>query len=167
MTADRSGWSKLRDLVASIRVAMMTTTDHEGNLTSRPMLALLREHDDAIWFMTQTGTEKLSEIAGDTRVNLAFVGSQGECVSVSGRVTVSRDVDVIEELWHPTYRAWFPEGKDDERLMLMRVTVDRADYWQAPTSRVVRIIGMATALVTGKPYETAERERIVSADPKR
>jgi len=156
-----SGWTKLKELISSTAVGMMTTIGADGSLTARPMLPLLREGDDAIWFMTQSETAKLQDIADDSRVNLSLIGPDGEYVSISGRATSSRDRAVIDELWHPTYRAWFPGGEDDERLMLLRLIVDHADYWHAPTSRVVRLFGMVKALVTRTPYETAVRQRLV------
>jgi general stress protein 26 len=156
-----TGWIKLKELISSINVGMMTTIGADGHLTARPMLPLLRDADDAIWFMTESETGKLRDIAGDSRVNLSLVGADGEFLSISGRATPSRDRSVIQELWHPTYRAWFPGGQDDERLMLVRVVVERADYWNAPTSRVVRLLGMVKALVTRTPYETAVRQRLV------
>ncbi len=166
MKAEESGWPKLRKVVSSLRIAMMTTVNADGHFSSRPMLALLRDGDDAIWFMTRSATEKVAEIVGDTRVHLAFVGSNGDFLSVSGRAMARHDREVIAELWHPTYRAWFPDGRDDEQLMLLRVRVDHADYWDAPTSRVVRLVGMVKAAATGVPYETAERQRIIAAEPK-
>jgi general stress protein 26 len=161
MASDQSGWITLKDLVSSIGIGMMTTIDADGSLTGRPMLPLLRDGDQAIWFMTQTYTGKVRDIADQARVNLALVGSRGEFVSVSGRATLSRDRQAIEELWHPSYRAWFPGGQDDERLMLVRLAVDHADYWQAPPSRIVRLYGMLKALVTRMPYETAVRRRLL------
>ena len=38
-------------------------------------------------------------------------------------------------------------------MTLVRVDVDRADYWETPTSRVVRLVEAVTAMVTGTPYE--------------
>jgi general stress protein 26 len=142
---------------------MMTSIAADGNFNSRPMLALLRDGDDSLWFITRSPTEKLAEIAKDTRVHLAFMGSNSDFLSVSGHATALRDRAIVAELWHPTYRAWFPDGQNDDTLILLQVLVDRADYWDAPTSRVVRLVGMVKALATGTPYETAERQPIVPA----
>jgi len=40
----------------------------------------------------------------------------------------------------PTYRAWFPEGKDDREAAVIRVAVDRIEYWEPPSNRVVRLV---------------------------
>jgi general stress protein 26 len=41
-------------------------------------------------------------------------------VSVAGRAWLLRDRAKIDELWSPLYKAWFPDGKDDPELALLR-----------------------------------------------
>jgi general stress protein 26 len=52
----------------------------------------------------------------------------------------------MEELWSPLHRAWFPKGLDDPNIALLQVEVDRAEYWDSPSSKVVQLIGLAKAL---------------------
>jgi hypothetical protein len=44
-------------------------------------------------------------------------------------------------------QAWFPGGKDDPRLGLLRVIVDHGEYWDA-TGRVVPFFSMLKAALT-------------------
>jgi general stress protein 26 len=148
----------IEELVERIPVAMMTTIDRGQQLTSRPMLAV-ETAGQVVWFLTRADTNKLTEISADARVNLAFVGSSGEYASVSGRATVSDDRHMVERLWNPTYRAWFPEGREDPDIVLLRISVERADYWETSSSRVQRLFGVVKAMVTGEPYEI-EKESI-------
>jgi hypothetical protein len=39
-----------------------------------------------------------------------------------------------KELWDPNYQTWFPAGPTDPHLALIRVRVERAEYWDAPFS---------------------------------
>ena len=32
---------------------------------------------------------------------------------------------------------WFPEGKDDPEIALLRVNLEKAEYWDSPSSTVV------------------------------
>ncbi len=66
----------------------------------------------------------------------------------------------MEQLWSPFVKAWFPEGLDDPRLALLKVTADSAEYWNAPSSRVVRLVGLAKALITGEQYDAGENRKI-------
>ena len=56
---------------------------------------------------------------------------------VAGTATALRDPE-LRQLWRPTYRAWFPDGKYDGEATALRVSVCRVDYWEPPRSRVVR-----------------------------
>ena len=57
-------------------------------------------------------------------------------------------------------KAWFPKGLDDPELALLKVTVEKAEYWDSPSSAVVHLVGLAKALVTGKHYRPGENEKI-------
>jgi general stress protein 26 len=54
----------------------------------------------------------------------------GNCnLVVTGTVTL-REQGPIQRLWQPTYRAWFPDGREDREATVLLVTVDRVDYWE-------------------------------------
>jgi hypothetical protein len=42
------------------------------------------------------------------------------------------DSKKVEDLWDPSYQRWFPGGPSDPGLALIRVRVERAEYWDAP-----------------------------------
>ena len=74
---------------------------------------------------------------------------------MAGSAQLSRDPELIGRLWRPTYRAWFPEGKADRQAAVIRVAVERIDYWEPPGSRLVRLVEAATAVLTRRAVETA------------
>ena len=43
---------KLRELIKDIKYAMLTTTEDDGTLRSRPMATLQTEFDGDLWFFT-------------------------------------------------------------------------------------------------------------------
>ncbi|MES3037662.1 MAG: hypothetical protein V4736_07115 [Bdellovibrionota bacterium] len=42
----------------------------------------------------------------------------------------------------------------------MKVTVDRAEYWDSPSSTMVKLMGVTKALLTGQRYEGGENKKI-------
>ena len=151
----------LASMIKEIRTAMLTTVEADGSLRSRPMETQEREFDGTLWFFTADDSPKIEEIEKEHQVNLTYAepGSQ-KYVSISGRATLVRDRKMMEELWTPFVKAWFPEGLDDPRLALLKVTADNAEYWSAPPSAVVRMVGLAKALITGEQYDAGENEKI-------
>jgi general stress protein 26 len=161
---DAEGRTTFRELIRRTPVGMMTTFDAAGRLVSRPMRALLLDGSDDVWFLTQRRSATVSELSADPRAGVSFIGADGDYLSVAGRVTQPNEPGIIDQLWQPTYRAWFPGGREDPDLQVLRMEVECADYWDAPTSRAVRVLGMIRAVATGRPYETAERQHLLGDD---
>lgn len=152
------GMQKIVDLIKGIGPGMLTTPDHQGVLTSRPMMPLEVDANGAIWFFTKPSSDKEAP-AG--KVNLAFADtSDSKYVSISGSSTLIFDRAKVEELWSPAAKPWFPEGKDDPSLALLRVDVDDAEYWDSNASRMVRMLAMAASAVSGKPVGMGENRTV-------
>lgn len=153
---------KVSDMIEDIRIAMMTTVDEQGNLVSRPMAALQVDEDGTIWFFTKRSSPKVGQIDNNQhKVNLAFADvSDADYVSVSGTAQELDDRTKVNELWNPQAKAWFPKGKDDPELILLKVHIDMAEYWNASDSTMVRLFQQATAAITGNPPKMGENEKV-------
>jgi general stress protein 26 len=152
---------KLKDKIKDIDFTMMTTVDEDGSLRSRPMSTQEVTDNGEIWFFTGYESGKSHEIEQDSHVNLSYSKpSDNLFVSVSGKATLSRDKAKIDELWTPELKAWFPEGKDDPNVGLIKVTIDKAEYWDSPNSAVVHLIGVVKATLTGESYDPGENKKI-------
>lgn len=164
--SDRTGdIKKLHDMVKDIRFAMLTTVEEDGTLRSRPMATQEFEFDGDLWFFTSADATKVNEVQHEHHVNVSYAEPKDQkYVSVSGTAQLIRDKSKIEELWNPLFKAWFPDGLNDPQLSLLKVSVDKAEYWDSPSSKVVRLLGFAKALVTGKqignPGDNAKIEGI-------
>ncbi len=154
---------KVKDLVESIRIAMMTTLNESGNLVSRPMVVQEMDADGTIWFFTKKSSPKIDQIEHHgQRVCLSFANvSDSSYVSITGRAEELDDHAKIEELWSPMAKPWFPDGKDDPELTILKVTADMAEYWDSTSSRMVRFFEMARAIVTGDTYKEGENEKVM------
>ena len=53
----------------------------------------------------------------------------GFIACVSGDLSEQPDKDRIDRFWNPVVAAWFPEGKDDPHLTLLRMIPDDAQVW--------------------------------------
>ena len=153
---------KFHSLISDIQFAMMTTACPDGSLRSRPMATHPPdEFDGTLWFFTHDRDAKVLEILENTHVNLSYAEpKKNNYVSVSGRATLVKDKAKAKELWNPLYKAWFPDGLDDPHLALIRVDVDQAEYWDAPSSKMVQLAGFVKALVTGQEAKGGENEKL-------
>jgi general stress protein 26 len=146
--------SKVGELIKDIKMAMLTTEAEDGLLHSRPMATQQTDFDGTLWFFTSLSSGKVNELEWNPEVNLSYAqASDSKYVSVSGNGEIVRDRAKMEELWNDIYKAWFPLGLDDPDLCLLKVEMSSAEYWEAPSGKMVQIFGYLKALATGEPSQ--------------
>lgn len=157
---NKTSVEKLKEMLEGIDFCMLTTIDG-GQLRSRPMSTQQFEFDGDLWFFTRDNTHKADEVAKDPRVNVAYSKpDDNRYVSVSGTAEIVKDRAKMEELWSPILKAWFPDGLEDPHICLLKVGVEQAEYWDAPSSTIVQLFGMAKALATGTEMSYGENKKI-------
>lgn len=140
---------KLNSLAEDIRFCMYTTYK-DGKIESRPMTTLDIDDDGNVWFFTSKQTELGSDTDWNEAVTLIYSDPKNHTyISVSGNASIIEDQQKKEELWNPMSKAWFPEGKEDPNLVILKVTTDEAAYWDSNSSRMVVFFSMLKAVVTG------------------
>lgn len=144
---------KLRELIKGIDFGMLTTLDEDGNLHSRPMSTNGDvEFDGDVWFFAGHDSHKVDEISRDSRVDVSFSDTDHHTyISLTGRAEVMRDQEQIDRLWKPSHQAWFPGGKDDPNIVLIKVSVEKAEFWTGPSGLVAQTVALTRALLTRKP----------------
>jgi general stress protein 26 len=148
-------FDRLDKLIKDIKFAMMTTVDASGALQSRPMTTQKQPDGEAfdgtLWFFAGLRTSVVEEISHDPRVNLTYEDTgDSKFISVAGTAEISRDRELMSRMWSDLYKAWFPQGLDDPDLCLLKVKAERAEYWAPPSGKMVQLLGLVKAAVTGE-----------------
>lgn len=153
------GLARLADLIGEAEVAMLTTEEGQGTLRSRPLLTLEMDEEGRLWFFTHLSTRKVGEMDRHRHVNLSYADvSRQSFVSISGRVRMLRDPQKARDLWTARVKPWFPAGLDDPDLALLEVTVEKAEYWDVPSSRMQRLFGLTAE--EGEPGQPGEHGQV-------
>jgi general stress protein 26 len=147
---------KLQDLLHDFRTAMLVPRTTDGKLRSRPMAVAEMQAEGVLWFITQRSSNKLDEIARDDHVNVAMQ-STAKFLSISGTATAVDDRAKIAELWSETWKVWFPGGKDDPSLLLLKVQVQEGEYWDDSG-----VQGLKYLFEAGKAYLSGTRPDVAS-----
>ena len=129
-------------------LAMLTTTLPDGTLLSHPMSIQGVSESVDVWFFLALDGGQAEALRGDPHVNLA-VSEAGSWLSVAGRAAIVEDRAVIDELWNEQAREYFPDGKEDPNLGLLRVSGDSAQFWGLPGGKVAGVAQIVKAKVTG------------------
>jgi general stress protein 26 len=153
---------KLRELIKDIDFCMLTTIDEQGDPHSRPMSSNGDiDPDGDLWFFTQASSHKVREVERLPKVNVSFAdpGNQ-RYLSVTGSARLVRDQKKIEELWRPEFKIWFPKGKDDPEVALLRISLESGEYWDNPSSTIGNALSFAASLITGKEPDLGENKKV-------
>lgn len=155
------GRAKLQELLKGIRIAMLTTVGEDGAFRSRPMATQDTEFDGTLYFLTKVESEKVEEIRDHSQVLLTYADTgASKYVILRGQASVFRDQAIIDRLWNPMAKAWFPQGKEDPSIAVVRVYVTDAEYWDANASKVVRYVKMALAAATDRMPDMGDHGHI-------
>lgn len=145
---------KFKELVKHQSICLLTTRLTEVPLMTRPMSVQKVCDQGNFWFLSSGDSDKNQEIMNDPRVQMFFSNTSNyEFLSVYGKATITRDREKIDELWSDIAKAWFPEGKEDPRVTVIKVTPEEGFYWDTKDGKLVSMIKILASAVSGKTLE--------------
>lgn len=96
----------------------------------QPMTAFRDKDGGHIWFFTNRGTDLAQDAAAGAQAMFCLVSKDRELYACfGGRLSEQFDRERIDRYWNPMVAAWFPEGKDDPGLTLLRLEPADAQVW--------------------------------------
>ena len=152
--------AKIAALIKDIRVAMLTTISTDGSLHSRPMATQDTPFNGEVVFLTGENSGKVDEIKEDAQVNLCYSDAKSSYITLSGRAAISNDRALIGALYNPSYKAWFPDGPTDPNIRVLRIRIDQAEYWDAPSSALIRNVQILARAATGGKTTVGEHAHV-------
>lgn len=152
---------KFRSLVHDVNICMFTTVDDRGQVVSRPMSTVKIDEEGDAWFFTNEFSEKISEVSKDNTVYLIYSHpGKNVYVNVKGTCSVILDKTKINELWNPLLKAWFPGGKEDPRLCLVKVVTEEASYWNSDAGGMAIYFRMLRAIANREQYREKDMGKL-------
>jgi general stress protein 26 len=103
---------------------------------------------------------KTEEVEQDQHVNAVFQ-KRNRFLSITGTGALIRDRKRVDEVWKPAYKLWFPEGKEDPNLVLLKLVPKHAEYWDETGTKGVRyLLGrFVNTLRKKRPNDDEQNER--------
>lgn len=144
---------KIKELAKNGAVCHFVTNLKSAPLDTRPMATKDVDDEGTIWFISKNDSKKNLDIAKDDTVQLFYANDSYEYLSVYGEAEIHNEKALIEKYWSSIDKAWFPEGKDDPTITLISVKPTDAYYWDTKNNKLVSLIKIAVAAVTGKPND--------------
>ena len=104
---------------------------------SEPMTAQIDDDQPNTLFFFAGRDNRIAK-GGDAMAQ--FVGKGHDFFAcLAGTVTTDNDPALIDKLWDNQVEAWFPGGKQDPNLTLLRFDIDSAELWETDVSLTGRV----------------------------
>ncbi len=122
--------AKLFETLRDSRYGMLGLVDSELQ-HPQPMTIYVEDGEETVWFYSHDDTDLARAVEeGQAGGLLVFVDKKQEVfASLLGQLTSVRDRERINRFWNPVVAAWYPDGKDDPRLTLLRFDPSDAQVW--------------------------------------
>ncbi len=138
----------LWDAIEHKRTGMLgaCVTPHEH---MQPMTAHVERETGTLWFYTYNDTH-LANHARTGQHAMFCIESKDNMLQacIGGMIHLEHDPDRIKKFWNPMVGAWFPEGKNDPRLTMIRFDLDDAKVWLNDQGRIAFMYQVAKANIT-------------------
>ena len=146
-------WSEIK----KTRYGMLGLADDARQL--QPMTAFAEPETRTLWFFTQRFND-LAKCEKDEAVYIVQAKDQELQACIAGHLDAVRDAGRIDKYWNPMVAAWFPEGKDDPNLILLRFVATNAEVWVSDAGSVKMIWEIAKANATHTPPDVGQHHSV-------
>ena len=122
----RNLWTRM-EVSPILMVGLVEAPEHSEPLTAR----LDPDQVDTLWVFVGRN----SRLAKGGRAMAQFVSKGHDYFAcLAGMAQVVEDKVMLDKLWAKDAETWFPGGKSDPDLALLRVDIDCAELWETDTA---------------------------------
>ena len=162
MNETRKSHEVLWDLIKDTRFCMLSHRHADGSLHSHPLTTQNKALDEGatLYFFVSRKSEVGTRLRQDGNVGLSYANPKDDTwVSVSGTATVVEDAQKKKDLFGTIDKAWF-DGPQDPDMELVEVHIDEAEYWNVKENKLLQLLKMGTAAVTGSRPKMGEHAEL-------
>lgn len=115
-------WDHLKDVRAGLLAA--------NSERPVPMSPHGDRNERAIWFITSAGSaaDRAAKSGGEASFYITDPRANFYA-NVNGSLEEANDPVMLDEIWSSIAAAWFPDGRDDDAVRLIRFTPKDAEVW--------------------------------------
>lgn len=140
-------WSEIEDS----RFGMLAPTNPPGE-HFQPMTAFAEPEAGKIWFYTRSDSDVAVAARDGVQAMFVFMSKDRKLqASVKGEMRATLDALHRDKFWNSVVSAWFPKGKDDPHLTMLRFDCGEAQVWLSDAGPVKFGLEIAKANLTGRP----------------
>lgn len=155
---ERDPQRQLLEELKSARCIMLGSPDHSQHM--QPMAPQVDEDARVIYFYTDKTTDLAQTVMKSPGiVHMCHIDSDYQAC-VRGELLPHNDNATIEKFWGPMVDAWFPRGKDDPNLMMLKFVPHDAALWASDKSALGVIFEVAKANIKDEQPDLGKSKHV-------
>lgn len=123
-----SALTQAEKLLGTMGTFFLATLREDGMPDVRAISAVKADGFKRIWMISGEDSSKAGELAVDPRCMIYATTMDDDAdyaeVRLWGRCEILADETTIDSVWHDAYEAYFPQGKRDPKVRVIRFTTD-------------------------------------------
>lgn len=130
---------------------MLCTQNTLHELHSAPMRTFQVEEDGLIWIFASKQSQSVLNIADVPDCLLNYADEETFLfTAINAHAEISTDQADIDRFWKDKYTNWFPYGKSDPNLCMIKLRPQRAEYWDNPDMTISQIFSIVKNTLKGE-----------------
>ncbi|QDL93881.1 general stress protein (plasmid) [Paroceanicella profunda] len=122
-------WSQLGES----RAVMLGAPDAGHHM--QPMTPMAAPEEGAIWFFATRDSDIARQSRGGAHVHMCLMGEGADYYAcIEGKLEETESREHVDRFWSPAVAAWYPEGRDDPELALLRLRPASGRAWASTAS---------------------------------
>jgi general stress protein 26 len=139
--------AQLWDEIDGVHAVMLGSPDHAQHM--QPMAPHSAREERAIWFYTKKSSDIARAAERGGVVHLCLVTDDYQAC-LNGNLTTTYSRDHVDRYWSTLVEAWYPGGKDDADLTMLRFAPHTAAIWASTGSTLKFGWEIAKAISAGE-----------------
>lgn len=97
------------------------------------------DHDaNALWFVTASDTDLARSLTVPAEARFVYVSSKQDYhASLTGRLSIVDNPEKLDDLWNFAIAAWFEDGREDDKVRLLKLDLREAAVWASSGNAVL------------------------------
>lgn len=118
----------VKRLLNPMSAVYLATTRDDGRPDVRAMAPIKAEGCKVVWFLTGVNSDKYQELTKNPNCTVYATHLEDDAnyleLRLWGRVELLNDANSRSTIWNDNYLCYFPGGKDDPALRVLKFTAD-------------------------------------------
>lgn len=131
---------KIRDLIEGLNVATLATIGMDQSFATRPVPLTDKSFNGDFWIFVDRFSPVIEAAEKGHALSLHFSSEADKrFLSVEGKAKIIDDKKTKTKFWNDDLLHWFSDGVSDPDLLLVKIHVVKASYWDCSMREMVEL----------------------------